>query len=91
MWCPDAALFDASWEQLKASGEDALARGESEFDVSQWPQASSAHLAVMLYWWQSAKTHGKTLTIHGLNPTFLTLAELGGVQFLYTGATDAGH
>lgn len=91
MWCPDTALFDASWKHLKASGEDALARGESEFDVSGWSRASSAHLAVMLHWWKHAQAQGKTLTIHGLNPTFLTLAELGGVQFLYTGATDAGH
>lgn len=91
MWCPDADLFDASWEQLKAAGEDAVARGESHIDVSQWHRASSAHLAVMLHWWYHAQRQGKTLSIQGLNPTFVTLAELGGVQFIYTGATDAGH
>lgn len=91
MWCPDAALFEASWTALKQAGEQAVARGETAVDLTAWEHASSAHLAVILHWWHCARSVGQPLSVQGLNPTFKTLASLGGVDFIYTGASDAGH
>ena len=51
----------------------------------------SAHLAVMVYWWKSARAMNQSLTVTGLNPTFKTLAELGGVMCIETGEPHAGH
>ncbi|MEK9669363.1 MAG: STAS domain-containing protein [Gammaproteobacteria bacterium] len=87
----DAAAYQQSWSELKSLGVDAIKRGETIIDVSEWEQASSAHLAVMVYWWRSARAMNRSLTVTGMNPTFKTLAELGGVMCIETGESDAGH
>jgi ABC-type transporter Mla MlaB component len=87
----DAAAYQKSWCELKLLGVDAIKSGETMIDVSAWEQASSAHLAVMVYWWKSARAMNRSLTVTGMNPTFKTLAELGGVMCIETGESDAGH
>jgi len=87
----DASAYTKSWSELKALGVEAIKRGETEIDVSAWDQASSAHLAVMVYWWKSARAMNQSLTVTGMNPTFKTLAALGGVMCIETGESDAGH
>ena len=87
----DASDYTKSWSELKTLGVEAIKRGETEIDVSAWDQASSAHLAVMVYWWKSARATNQSLTVTGMNPTFKTLAELGGVMCIETGESDAGH
>lgn len=87
----DASTYAKSWAELKTLGVDAIRRGETAIDVSAWTEASSAHLAVMVYWWKSARAMDQSLTVTGLNPTFKTLAELGGVMCIETGESDAGH
>tara|TARA_B100000925_G_C21589899_1_gene295797 strand:+ start:272 stop:493 length:222 start_codon:yes stop_codon:yes gene_type:complete len=72
-------------------GISAIDQGESTIDVSAWTQASSAHLAVLVFWWQLARKSDRKLTLTGLNPTFKTLAELGGVTCIETGECDASH
>ncbi|MEL0223305.1 MAG: STAS domain-containing protein [Gammaproteobacteria bacterium] len=91
MYTIDALAYTKSWPELKALGVEAIKRGETEIDVSAWDQASSAHLAVMVYWWKSARAMNQSLTVTGMNPTFKTLAELGGVMCIETGESDAGH
>ena len=87
----DASAYAKQWVELKTLGVDAIRRGETAIDVSAWTEASSAHLAVMVYWWKSARAMEQSLTVTGLNPTFKTLAELGGVMCIETGESDAGH
>jgi len=87
----DASAYEKSWRELKSLGIDAVRRGETVIDVSAWDYASSAHLAVMVYWWKSARAMNQALTVTGMNPTFKTLAELGGVMCIETGESDAGH
>jgi ABC-type transporter Mla MlaB component len=87
----DASAYTKSWPELKSLGVEAIKRGETEIDVSAWERASSAHLAVMVYWWKSARAMNQSLTVTGMNPTFKTLAELGGVMCIETGESDAGH
>ena len=91
MYIIDALAYTKSWPELKALCVEAIKRGETEIDVSTWDQASSAHLAVMVYWWKSARAMNQSLTVTGMNPTFKTLAELGGVMCIETGESDAGH
>ena len=91
MYTIDALAYTKPWSELKALGVEAIKRGETEIDVSAWDQASSAHLAVMVYWWKSARAMNQSLTVTGMNPTFKTLAELGGVMCIETGESDAGH
>jgi ABC-type transporter Mla MlaB component len=87
----DASAYAKPWVELKTLGVDAIRRGETAIDVSAWTEASSAHLAVMVYWWKSARAMEQSLTVTGLNPTFKTLAELGGVMCIETGESNAGH
>ena len=87
----DASTFKKPWSELKALGADAVKNGETVIDVSAWEQASSAHLAVLVYWWKSARAMNRSLTLTGMNPTFKTLAELGGVMCIETGESDAGN
>ena len=91
MYTMDASAYTKSWSELKALGVEVIKRGETEIDVSTWDHASSAHLAVMVYWWKSARAMNQSLTVTGMNPTFKTLAELGGVMCIETGESDAGH
>ena len=91
MYIIDSVAYRKSWPELKSLGVEAIKRGETEIDVSAWDQASSAHLAVMVYWWKSARAMNQSLTVTGMNPTFKTLAELGGVMCIETGESDAGH
>jgi ABC-type transporter Mla MlaB component len=91
MYTMDASAYTKSWSELKTLGVEAIKRGETEIDVSAWDQASSAHLAVMVYWWKSARAMNQSLTVTGMNSTFKTLAELGGVMCIETGESDAGH
>ena len=87
----DASAYAKPWAELKTLGVEAIRRGETAIDVSAWTETSSAHLAVMVYWWKSAREMDQSLIVTGLNPTFKTLAELGGVMCIETGESDAGH
>ena len=87
----DASAYAKPCVELKTLGVDAIRRGETAIDVSAWTEASSAHLAVMVYWWKYARAMDQSLTVTGLNPTFKTLAELGGVMCIETGESNAGH
>jgi len=81
-WVVPETLFAAPWATLKDAGLAQIKSGQSDFDLSAWTEASSAHLAVLLVWWSSAQRLGHGLQLHGLNPHFQTLARLGGVAFL---------
>ena len=91
MWAVTAEDFSKPWAQLKQLGLEAIAQGQTEISLAAWPQASSAHLAVLVCWWQAADARGSTLVFSGLNPTFRQLAALGGVTCIETGERDAGH
>ena len=91
MFSVDPESYSKPWAELKALGLDVIYQGETVIDVSAWKEASSAHLAVLVYWWQLAKKTDRSVTVTGMNPTFKTLAELGGVTCIETGEPDAGH
>ena len=91
MFVVDAGAYAKPWAELKTLGVEAVRRGETAIDVSAWTEASSAHLAVMVYWWKFARAMDQSFTVAGLNPTFKTLAKLGGVMCIETGESDAGH
>ena len=91
MWAVTADDFVRPWDQLRELGLSAIGRGETEIDLSAWDQATSAHLAVLVFWWQAADRSGARLVFSGLNPTFKQLAALGGVTCIETGERDAGH
>ncbi|MEK9556510.1 MAG: hypothetical protein VW313_11825, partial [Gammaproteobacteria bacterium] len=57
----DASTFKKPWSELKALGADAVKNGETVIDVSAWEQATSAHLAVLVYWWKSARAMDRSL------------------------------
>lgn len=91
MFVVDSESYYRSWTDLKSMGISAIEQGESIIDVSAWTQASSAHLAILVFWWQLARRSGRNLTVTGLNSTFKTLAELGGVTCIETGDPDASR
>lgn len=91
MWVVTADDFTKPWDQLKTIGLAAIAEGETEIDLAAWDQATSAHLAVLVFWWHAADRSGTRLVFSGLNPTFKQLAALGGVTCIETGERDAGH
>ncbi len=91
MWCPNSSDYQLTWAQLKAKGLAQIEQGENTIDLTEWAHATSAHLALLVYWWQAAHARGQSLRFTGLNPTFQQLAELGGVTFIQTGEADAGH
>ncbi len=91
MWRLAASDYDLDWAALKAKGLAQIDAGVGTIDLSEWTKASSAHLAILVFWWQSARARGHSLAFSGLNPTFQQLAALGGVEFIQTGEADAGH
>tara|TARA_B100000575_G_C22843913_1_gene494383 strand:- start:257 stop:535 length:279 start_codon:yes stop_codon:yes gene_type:complete len=90
-WSPAKSDYELPWIDLKLLGLTAIDQGAKELNLSTWDQASSAHLAVILVWWNYSikKTNGVKVT--GLNETFKTLAKLGGVAFLFAETEDVGH
>ena len=91
MFAVDSESYNKSWTELKSIGISAIEQGESKIDVSAWTEASSAHLAVLVFWWQSARKSGRNLRLIGLNPTFKTLAALGGVTCVEKGESHASY
>ncbi len=91
MWAVTASDYDKSWLEIKNFGVEAINEGANSIDLAAWSDASSAHLAVICFWWQTARSRGLTLKITGMNATFKTLAELGGLSFIETGELDAGQ
>jgi|TARA_B110000503_G_C6899562_1_gene310128 ABC-type transporter Mla MlaB component len=91
VWVLKKSDYLTPWPTLKKYGVEAIVAGETTIDVSAWTEASTAHLAVLVLWWREAQSRGTRLNFLGLNSTFQTLAELGGVQFIETGEVDAGH
>lgn len=83
--------YEKSWSDIKKFGVEAIDKGVDSIDLNAWTEASSAHLAVLVFWWQVARSRGQSLKIIGMNPAFKTLAKLGGVSCIETGEPDAGH
>ena len=91
MWAVNPDDYEKSWAKIKQLGVEAIDQGAESVDITAWTEASSAHLAVLVFWWQIAKSRNRVLKITGMNPAFKTLAELGGVSCIETGEPDAGH
>jgi phospholipid transport system transporter-binding protein len=60
----------------------ALAQGETVFDLSQVQDVDSSALAVMLAWKRAAQQAGTALTLQGQDGNLGALAELYGVEAL---------
>ena len=91
IWRPSESDFVLPWIDLKRLGKSKIDQGVTGLDFSAWDDATSAHLAIILTWWNYASYCNCKIEITGLNETFTTLAKLGGVEFLVTGAEDVGH
>ena len=67
---------------VKGQGLQALAQGETVFDLSQVQDVDSSALAVMLAWKRAAQQAGAALTLQGQDGNLGALAELYGVEAL---------
>jgi phospholipid transport system transporter-binding protein len=67
---------------IKQSGLQALAQGETRFDLSQVEDVDSSALAVLLAWKRAAQQGGRELTLEGCSGNLGALAELYGVEAL---------
>jgi phospholipid transport system transporter-binding protein len=76
-----AALVDA--------GVAAIARGDTQFDLSAVGNVDSAAVALLLAWRRAARAQGKPLTLTGVPPGLTSLARLYGVESLLDGERRA--
>jgi phospholipid transport system transporter-binding protein len=67
---------------VKRQGLQALAQGETIFDLSQVQDVDSSALAVILAWKRAAQQAGTALTLQGQDGNLGSLAELYGVEAL---------
>jgi phospholipid transport system transporter-binding protein len=67
---------------VKHQGLQALAQGETVFDLSQVQDVDSSALAVILAWKRAAQQAGTALTLQGQDGNLGSLAELYGVEAL---------
>jgi phospholipid transport system transporter-binding protein len=67
---------------VKGQGLQALAQGETIFDLSQVQDVDSSALAVLLAWKRAAQQTGTALTLQGQDGNLGALAELYGVEAL---------
>ncbi|MFN7206329.1 MAG: lipid asymmetry maintenance protein MlaB, partial [Burkholderiales bacterium] len=67
---------------VKLQGLQALAQGETVFDLSQVQDVDSSALAVMLAWKRAAQQAAAALTLQGQDGNLGALAELYGVEAL---------
>jgi phospholipid transport system transporter-binding protein len=67
---------------VKLQGLQALAQGETVFDLSQVHDVDSSALAVILAWKRAAQQCGTALIVQGQDGNLGALAELYGVEAL---------
>jgi phospholipid transport system transporter-binding protein len=67
---------------VKLQGLQALAQGETVFDLSQAHDVDSSALAVLLAWKRAAQQRGLHLTFQAQGSNLGTLAKLYGVETL---------
>lgn len=91
IWSLSELDYSLSCTTLKNMGKTKIDQGVTEFNFSAWDDATSPHLAIILVWVNYAHEQNYKIKISGLNGTFLTLARLGGVEQLVTGAENVGN
>ncbi|HEY4318078.1 MAG TPA: STAS domain-containing protein [Herbaspirillum sp.] len=65
-----------------AAGLQAIAAGESDFDLSAALNVDSSAVAIMLEWQRQARQSGRTLRFGALPPNLCSLIDLYGVAEL---------
>lgn len=76
-----AALVDA--------GLAAIARGDTEFDLSAVANVDSSAVALLLAWSRAARAQGKRLKVSGVPRGVTSLARLYGVESLLDGSSGS--
>ena len=78
---PPRVLLDDAADLMKR-GEQAIAAGESQIDLSAVTQSDSGLLACLLAWHRAAEALGKTLVVANPPAGLRGIAELYGVVVL---------
>lgn len=82
MFCPTSSLtFDNAGTVLEA-GMQAIASGETEFDLSQLTTIDSAAVATLIAWRRAAADKGRHLHFHHLPSSLHSLMHLYGVEMV---------
>jgi phospholipid transport system transporter-binding protein len=82
MFKPAVKLTMEYASETLAAGLQAIAAGESDFDLSEALSVDSSAVAVMLAWQRQAQQQGRTLRFGVLPPNLLSLVGLYGVADL---------
>ncbi|MEF9943107.1 MAG: STAS domain-containing protein [Burkholderiaceae bacterium] len=77
-----SSLTLANAAEVSAAGLACLRAGDAEFDFSGVERVDSAALALILDWLRTAQARELDLTLKGLPPSLLELAELYGLAEL---------
>jgi phospholipid transport system transporter-binding protein len=79
MFKPAVKLTMDNASQTLEAGLQAIAAGESDFDLSDLLNVDSSAVATLLEWQRRALQQGKTLHFGGLSPNLQSLIVLYGV------------
>jgi phospholipid transport system transporter-binding protein len=82
MFKPVAKLTMDNAAETLAAGLQAIAAGESAFDLSETLSVDSSAVAIMLAWQRQARQLGRTLRFGALPPNLRSLIGLYGVAEL---------
>jgi phospholipid transport system transporter-binding protein len=82
MFKPAVKLTMDNASQTLAAGLQAIAAGESDFDLSEALSVDSSAVAIMLAWQRQAQQQGRTLRFGALPPNLQSLIALYGVAEL---------
>jgi phospholipid transport system transporter-binding protein len=90
MFKPAAKLTMDNASQTLEAGLQAIAAGESDFDLSGLLNVDSSAVATLLEWQRQAQQLGKTLHFGGLSPNLQSLIVLyGAAELLPTVTIDS--
>ena len=91
MFKPSATLTVANANTALAEGLDAIARGQTSFDLADVTAVDSAAVATLLAWQRAALARGAKLAFSNLSANLQSLAALYGVTELLHPSTSVGH
>ncbi|HEY8606969.1 MAG TPA: STAS domain-containing protein [Noviherbaspirillum sp.] len=91
MFRPAFSLTVGNARAVLVAGLDAIARGQTDIDLSGLATVDSAAVATMVSWQRAARSAGKTLTFTGVAPNLHSLIELYGAADLLQVDAHHGH
>ena len=92
MFRPEASLTVGNARAVLAAGLQAIAGGQTAFDLSGLVDVDSAAVATLISWQRGAGQAGRTVAYTGLSDNLRSLIDLyGAAELLHLPAADHGR